>query len=90
VQTKKGSMIEAMINVLIGYGVAVTSQIIVFPLLDMEVALSKNLLIGVIFTVISLVRSYVLRRIFTRFRFFRTKDIQPILRREHESIRHRE
>ena len=80
-QTRKGSMIEAVVNVLIGYGVAVTSQIIVFPLLDMEVAFSKNLIIGVIFTVISLVRSYVLRRIFTRYRLFRTKDKQPILRR---------
>ena len=69
-QTKKGSMIEAFVNVAIGYGVAVTSQVIVFPLLGMEVALSTNLIIGVIFTVISLVRSYVLRRIFTKFKLF--------------------
>lgn len=72
-QTKKGSMIEAIVNVAIGYGVAVTSQVVVFPLLGMEVPLSTNLLIGVIFTVISLVRSYILRRIFTKFKLFQER-----------------
>ncbi len=69
-QTKKGSMIEAVVNVLVGYGVAVSSQVVVFPLLGIEVALHTNLLIGLIFTVISLVRSYLLRRLFTTMGWF--------------------
>ena len=64
-QTKTESMIEAIVNVLVGYGVAVTSQVFLFPLFDIHVQLHTNMLIGLIFTVISLLRSYVLRRWFT-------------------------
>jgi hypothetical protein len=68
-------MIEAVANVLVGYSVAVTSQVVVFPLVGIEgVELHTNLLIGAIFTVISLVRSYVLRRWFNGLRFFTTEE----------------
>ena len=70
-QTKKGSMIEALVNVIIGYSVAVGSQMVVFPLLGIEVAVHQNFLIGGIFTIISLTRSYVLRRLFTTMGWFR-------------------
>lgn len=63
-QTKLGSLIEALMNILIGYGVALVSQILVFPLFDIHVPLSTNLWIGAWFTAISLVRSYVIRRWF--------------------------
>ena len=69
-QTKTGSIIEAIANVLVGYGVAVVSQVLVFPMVGIHVELKTNLLIGLIFTVISLVRSYVLRRYFNGLRFF--------------------
>ena len=65
-QTKKHSFIESMTNILIGYGVAVTSQIIIFPWFGINIPISDNLLIGFYFTLISLVRSYVLRRYFNR------------------------
>jgi len=68
-----GSMIEAVINVLVGYAVAVLAQVIVLPwILGVEIAFTTNLLIGAIFTVISLVRSYILRRLFTGMKWFRT------------------
>lgn len=63
-QTKLGSLIEAMMNVVIGYGVALLSQILVFPLFDIYVSLTTNLWIGAWFTLISLARSYVVRRWF--------------------------
>jgi hypothetical protein len=63
-QTRIGSLIEAIMNVLIGYWVAIVSQILVFPLFGIHVSLSTNLWIGAWFTAISLVRSYVLRRWF--------------------------
>lgn len=63
-QTKLGSLIEAFMNILIGYGVALVSQILVFPVFNIHVPLSTNLWIGAWFTVISLVRSYVIRRWF--------------------------
>lgn len=65
-QSKRGSMAEACLNVAIGYGVALVSQLVVFPLYGIHVPLSTNVAIGVWFTVISLARSYVLRRWFNR------------------------
>lgn len=63
-QSKTGSFIEACANVAIGYFVALLSQIIIFPLFGIQVPLTTNLGIGAWFTVISLVRSYILRRWF--------------------------
>jgi hypothetical protein len=63
-QTRLGSLIESVMNILIGYGVALASQILIFPLFDIHVPLSTNLWIGAWFTLISLIRSYVIRRWF--------------------------
>lgn len=65
-QSRKGSAIEAVANVAIGYGIAVATQRIVFPWFGIHVPVSTDLLIGAVFTVVSLVRSYVLRRVFNR------------------------
>jgi hypothetical protein len=63
-QSRLGSLIEAGMNILIGYGVALGSQIVVFPWFGIHVPLSTNLWIGLWFTLISLVRSYIIRRWF--------------------------
>ena len=63
-QTKLQSLIESITNILIGYFVAIASQLAVFPLFGINIPLSDNLLIGVWFTVISLIRSYAVRRYF--------------------------
>lgn len=63
-QTRLGSLIESVMNIVIGYGVAVVSQVLVFPLFGIHVPLRTNLLLSVWFTAISLVRSYVIRRWF--------------------------
>lgn len=57
---------ESLINVAIGYIVAFLSQIIIFPMFNIYVPLSDNLLIGLWFTVISIFRSYVVRRYFNK------------------------
>ena len=66
-QLKRHSLLESVINVAVGYGVALVSQIVIFPLYGMEVPLSANIQIGIWFTAISIVRSYVLRRAFNRW-----------------------
>ncbi len=66
-QSRRRSALEAVANVLVGYVIAVLTQIAVFPLFGMHVPLSDNLLIGLLFTVVSLVRSYALRRVFNRW-----------------------
>ena len=66
-QPRWQSAVEAVANVAIGYGVAVAAQVTVFPLFGFHPPLADNLLIGAIFTVVSLARSFVLRRIFNRW-----------------------
>ena len=67
-QSRRGSAIEAVVNVLVGYWVAVGAQIAIFPLFGVHLPVADNMLIGVLFTVVSLVRSYALRRVFNRLR----------------------
>ncbi len=63
-QSRRASLIEAIINTVVGYALAVVTQIVVFPLYGIEVAVSAHLGIGVAFVVVSLARSYALRRLF--------------------------
>ena len=42
-QSKRQSLIESFVNVAIGYGVALLSQIVVFPLFGIRIPLSSNL-----------------------------------------------
>ena len=65
-QTKQHSLLESLVNVAVGYGVAVSAQVVVFPLFGLHTSLRSNLTIGLIFTGVSIVRSYVLRRVFNR------------------------
>ena len=65
-QSKRQSLIESFVNVAIGYGVALMSQILIFPLFGIHIPLASNLAIGAIFTVISVARSYAVRRVFNR------------------------
>ena len=61
-QTKLQSLTESITNILIGYFTALISQLLIFPLFGINVTFSDNLLIGAYFTVISLIRSYAVRR----------------------------
>jgi putative flippase GtrA len=63
-QSRWMSLVESVTNVLVGYILAVATQYLVFPLFGLHATLSQNLMIGLIFTGVSLVRSYLLRRAF--------------------------
>ena len=65
-QTKYQSLIESFTNILIGYLTALLSQVLIFPLFDIYVTFQDNLLIGLYFTIISLIRSYLVRRYFNK------------------------
>lgn len=67
-QSRLMSLVESLANVLVGYGVAVATQMLVFPLFGLVVTVTENLLIGLIFTAVSIVRSYALRRGFEALR----------------------
>ena len=65
-QSRRLSLIEAVTNVAVGYVLAVITQIVVFPWFGIHPSLGENLALGLVFTVMSLVRGYALRRLFTR------------------------
>ncbi|WP_369793327.1 hypothetical protein [Thalassobacter sp. 16PALIMAR09] len=67
-QSQRQSLIEAITNVVLGYALAVITQIMVFPWFGLQVSLGDNLAIGAMFVMISLARSYALRRLFERWR----------------------
>ena len=63
-QSRWMSLLEGITNIAVGYGVAVLTQVLVFPLFGLSVSLGENLGIGAVFTVVSLIRSFALRRAF--------------------------
>lgn len=63
-QPRRQSALESIANVLVGFGVAILSNNIVLPLFGYQVSRTNSFYIALIFTAISLVRSYVLRRSF--------------------------
>ena len=67
-QSRRRSLMEAFTNVVVGYALAVVTQIIVFPWFGLEAALGEHLTIGLAFVAVSLARGYLLRRLFEGLR----------------------
>ena len=67
-QSRLMSLIEAITNVIVGYGVAVVTQILIFPIFGLHTTLAQNLQMGLLFTGVSIIRSFLLRRLFEAIR----------------------
>lgn len=67
-QTRRASLAEAITNVLVGYCVAIAAQVVIFPMFGIHIGAGSHAAIGLLFTLVSLVRSYVLRRLFETLR----------------------
>lgn len=63
-QSKKASLFESIANIVIGFGIAIAAQAVIFPLFGFNASAGQHLQIGALFTVVSLARSYLLRRLF--------------------------
>ena len=63
-QSKKQSLIESLTSVGIGWLIGVILNILVLPLFDYDVSLTDGVLISIIFTAVSVIRSYIIRRWF--------------------------
>ncbi len=63
-RSRRMSLIEAITNLTVGYALAVATQILVFPWFGLHPSLGDNLALGGVFTAISLLRGYALRRLF--------------------------
>ena len=66
VQSRTASLLEAGANVLAGYFVALAAQQVVFPLFGIHTTLAQDTAIAAAFTLVSVARSYLLRRVFER------------------------
>ena len=62
------SLVEAIANVAVGYGVAVMTQLLVFPVFGLQITWAENLKLAAAFTFISIIRSFALRRLFEEIR----------------------
>lgn len=65
-QTKKQSLVESLTNTAIGFGVSYVSTFLIFPMVGLNTSAKTNLVITCYFTVISIVRGYVIRRWFNK------------------------
>ena len=64
-QTKKGSLFESLINIAVGIGISyAANQLILVKMFGYAMSFERNMVITGIFTVISIVRSFMLRRLF--------------------------
>lgn len=73
-QTRKASLVEALINVAVGFSINMAIQFAIFAYFGVHLPLHQNFVIGLIFTVVSICRSYLLRR---AFEALRVKGILP-------------
>ena len=67
-QSRPMSLLEAITGTSIGFVVALATQVLAFPLFGLAVDLNTNLGIAAIFTAVSVARSYLVRRLFERWR----------------------
>ena len=63
-QGKKGSLVESIIQVLTGWGVAIITQLIVYPLMGIEVSILQNINLSLIFIFVGFIKQYYVRRLF--------------------------
>lgn len=66
-QSKKGSIAECILGTVIGFLISVIAYIFILPFYGIYISIFENMQIVTIFTVISIARQYMLRRIFNNF-----------------------
>ncbi|TDQ30213.1 DUF7220 family protein [Tenacibaculum caenipelagi] len=66
IQTKKQSLIESLINVSIGFIITIISLNIIFPILGIKSNPEKNIVLTIYFTILSIIRNYIIRRFFNK------------------------
>lgn len=69
-QSKIGSLAESLTNIAIGITIGFLSNVLVLPAFGYDVTLADSFYISLVFTVISLVRSYAIRRFYNKHNFF--------------------
>ena len=63
-QTRLGSLYEALMNVAIGFAINFVANLVILPLVGFHISVGQNFFIGVLYTIVSVARSYAIRRWF--------------------------
>ena len=63
-QSKRESMIETLTSVFVGWLIGVILNLTILPLFNYNITVVDSLWVSLIFTVISVIRGYVIRRWF--------------------------
>jgi hypothetical protein len=66
-QSKKKSLTESFINTLSGLFVGLAIQLLMYPTLGIEVNFKQNIILTFVFFLASVLRGYIIRRIFNKF-----------------------
>lgn len=71
-QKRQHSLLEVITSTVLGFIIAVVTQIVIFPLFGVNVSLNQHIFMTLIFTIISTIRAYYVRRLFN---YLHTKEI---------------
>jgi ribose/xylose/arabinose/galactoside ABC-type transport system permease subunit len=63
-QTRLSSFVEQLVNVSIGFSIALTAQLLVYPRMGIDLSVGTHVEITLMFTLISIIRGYLIRRYF--------------------------
>jgi hypothetical protein len=67
-QSKRQSIIESIVQTLIGLLTSIAIQLIIYPLMNIPVTFSQNVIITIVFFLVSIVRGYLVRRYFNKLK----------------------
>ena len=67
-QSRLMSLLESVVNVCVGFVLAVLTQLIALPWFGVRMSIGENLALGAVFTAVSVARSFALRRLFEALR----------------------
>ena len=65
-QSKQKSLVESIVQTAIGLATSIILQVVLYPMLGIPVSFTQNLIITVVFFAVSIVRGYLVRRIFEK------------------------
>lgn len=63
-QTKKQSIIESLAQTVIGLATSIAIQMVIYPILNIPVSFGQNVIITIVFFIVSIIRGYFIRRFF--------------------------
>lgn len=65
-QTKKQSAVEIIVGMIVGLITSFLIQLVLYPMLNIPVTFGQNIIITIVFFVVSFIRGYLIRRFYNK------------------------